>query len=213
MKKIFLITISLLWYTILLSQNVLYDPVTNRTFKADKYSEIKGSAFLYDKWLPGSATSSHGIYKNLKLKLDAYESVLYFNKEDESYEFQEPVSSFVIANNNDSLRFIKGLTSNGLKPEQFVQVLASGKLNFYRSDIKTVSEMSEINAGMVKTFINSTRYYIIKDGKTEITRLNKEIVEYMNDKKEQVKNYIDANNLSTKKEPDIANLIRYYNTL
>lgn len=195
------------------AQMTLYDPVTSRTFNADKYSSIKGSPFLFEKWIRGSATSARGIYKDLELKLDSYSNTLFFNREDEPYEFLEPIKSFVLVG-ADSMFFKNGLTGPSLKPDQYVQVLAEGKVGFYRSDIKTISEMSEINVGMVKTFNNSTRYYIVKDGQTKLARLNKsDILEYIKDKEDAVKEYIDKNKNATKKEADFVRILNYYNSL
>lgn len=193
---------------------VLHDPVTARSFSTEKYSAIKGTPFLYDKWTPGSATSARGTYKDLQLKLDAYENILYFSKDEFTFEFQETIKSFTLIIEGDTLHFKRGLTGSNLKANQYVQVLTEGKLSLYRSDIKSISEMSEINAGMVKTFISSNRYYIGTDDKLELVKLNKgDIFEYFKDKEDKVKAYMDANKIGTKKEADFAKILKYYNTL
>jgi hypothetical protein len=214
MKKLFYICILSLVTTSVFSQGmILHDPVTGRVFKADKYSAIRGTPFLFDKWLPGSASSERGTYHNMQLKLDAYDNVVYFNKNDEPYEFQEKIVSFTLVD-PDTMYYRKGITGPGLKPEQFVRVLVEGKLGAYKSDIKMVSEMSEINSGMVKTFTGSTRYYISKDGKIELVKLNKsDIFEFIKDKEDKVKEYIDQQKISTKKEADFVNILKYYNSL
>jgi hypothetical protein len=191
----------------------LYDPVTSRTFDSDKYSSMKGSPFLYEKWNAGTATSQRGVYNELELKLDSYANILYYNREDNLYEFLEDIRSFVIFN-GDSMYFKKGLSAPSLKPNQYVQVLAEGKMSLYRSEIKQISEMSEINAGMVKTFTTSTRYYVTKDGQTQLIKLNKsDVLGFMKDKETEIKDYIEKNNIGTKKEADLAKIIKYYNSL
>ncbi len=214
MKKLILVSVFAFATCMAFSQDmVLHDPVTGKSFSSEKYSEIRGTPFLYDKWIPGTATSARGIYKDLQLKLDSYNNILYFYKDETPYEFQEPIKSFMLIN-PDTLRFKKGISGSGLKADQWVQVFTEGKIGFYRSDIKLVSEMSEINVGMVKTFTNSSRYYISKDGKTELVKLSKgDIFEHIKDKEDQVKAYIDANNIGTKKEGDFAKILRYYNSL
>ena len=193
---------------------VLHDPVTSRTFNTSRYSEIKGTPFFNEDWLPGTATSPRGIFKNLKLKLDAYSNTVYCNKDDEAYEFEDEITGFTLVKAGDTLVFRKGLTGSNLKPVQYVQVLSEGKVSLYRSDVKMISEMSEINAGMVKTFMNSTRYYIVKDGKTELVKLNKsDIMKFLEDKEDQVKEYIDKNKIGTRKENDFAKILNYYNSI
>jgi hypothetical protein len=214
MKKIFIL--SLLIFSLLTgsAQLVLHDPVTGRTFDADKYSSTRGTPFLFEKWMPGTATLDRGIYTNLELKLDAYNNLLYFNRDDQPHEFIDQINSFTLISGNDTLYFRKGITGSNLKADQYVQVLADGKLAFYKSDIKSISEMSEINAGIVKTFTTLTRYYINRNGKTELVKLNKgDILEYMKDKKDMMEEYMNANKVQGKKEADLVKIIRYYNRL
>jgi len=197
--------------------NVLIDPVTSRTFDSQRYSEIRGTPFLMDKWIQGSVTIHRGVYKNQQLKLDVYNNTLLFEKDGGSYEFYEPVLSFVLMPNpSDSssyMYFINGVSSGGLKPQQFVQVLAKGRLNFYRSDIKLLSDMNEINKGVVKIFNNSTRYYFKDSTQTQVMKLSqKDILGLMNDKIAIVEEYMNRNKLNLKKEKDVAELVKFYNS-
>jgi hypothetical protein len=117
--------------------------------------------------------------------------------------------------NKNELVFIKGLNQGGLKPEQYVQVLVgAGAVQFYRSDIKQVSEMSEINAGMVKTFSNTSRYYIKKGDQFKFIRLNKDdIMAFLMDKEVDINAIITEKKLNLKREGDIAQAIQAYNSL
>jgi hypothetical protein len=110
---------------------------------------------------------------------------------------------------------VKGLTQNGLKPEQYVQALVgTGTIQLYRSDIKQVTEMSEINAGMIKTFANTSRYYIKKGNELKLIKLNKdEIMPFLIDKEAEVNSVIEAKRLNLKKESDILQIIQAYNNL
>jgi len=197
--------------------NILIDPVTSRTFDSQKYSEIRGTPFLYEKWINGSVTIHRGVYKNQQLKLDVYTNTLLFEKDGGAYEFYEPVLGFTLTPNpSDSssyMYFINGVSSNALKPEQFVQVLAKGRLNFYRSDIKLVSDMNEINRGVVKIFNNSTRYYFKDSTQAQLMKLSqKDILGLMNDKKAIIEEYMNRNKLNLKKEKDVAELVKFYNS-
>jgi hypothetical protein len=214
MKHHSLLILSLvLAYSVQAQIIIMQDPVSARTFNGDKYSGMKGSPFLYDKWLPGAVTTPKGIYPNLELKLDAYSNLVYHKKNDEPYEIQDEIKSFYLLA-SDTLHFKKGLSGKTLAPGQFVQVLAEGKVSFYRSDIKLISEMSEINSGMIKTFIAATRYFIVKDGQTILVRLNKnDIIEYLGDQQEKVKAFIEENRIAGKKEVEISRIIDFYNTL
>ena len=103
----------------------------------------------------------------------------------------------------------------GLKPEQYIQVLVgTGSLQLFRSDIKQVSEMSEINVGMVKTFSNTSRYYLKKGEQFKFIRLNKEdILPFFGDKEAAMNSFIAEKKLNLKKEADIVQAIQAYNSL
>lgn len=204
-----------------LSQNmVLNDPVSSRVFTTDKYAGVKGSPFLYDKWIAGTASIAKGYYNNLELKLDAYSNTLFFKKDEEPFEFVDDVKWFIlmptITDSSTYQYFKKGLSGPGLKTNQFVQVIFEGTLSLYKSDIKLLSEINEINAGVVKSFSNSSRYYIMKDNTTtlQLIKLNKkEVFEIIKDKEDKVQAYIDEKKLSTKKDTDLILVLKYYNSL
>jgi hypothetical protein len=219
MKKLFALFITVFCATLVFGQNiVLYDPVSARTYSSDKYSGIRGTPFLVDKWVAGNATSGRGTYVKLQLKLDAFENVLYFNKEDQPLEFAEVINSFVLmpypADSTSYQYFKKGLTANGLKPDQYVQVLAEGNASLYKSEIKLVSDVNEVNQGVIKTFNHSTRYFLKKGSEMKLIKLNKkDILNALNDKEDKVEEYVKENKLSFSKEFDVIKMMKYYNSL
>ena len=197
---------------------ILHDPVSAKVFNSTKYSEVRGTPFLFDKWIKGSVTIPRGTYVDLQLKYDVYGNTVYYNREDQSFEFQDPVLSFILMPvPGDSLSymyFAKGITAPGLKETQFVQILAEGKIALYKSEIKLLSELNEINRGVVQSFSKSSRYFALKNNVIELIKLNKnEIIALIADKEKEVTAFISKNNLSFKKEQDIIAIIDYYNTL
>jgi hypothetical protein len=219
MKK-YLLSFFLLASLVTYVQNInqLSDPVTNKNFSLEKYSEIKGSPFMIDKWIEGSVTTPKGIYQKLLLKYNAYENLLIFNNNDEPYEFQETILAFTLmpkpGENASNLNFKNGISANGIQPQQFIQVLEEGKINLYKYFGKQVSEMSEINAGMVKTFTPNIKYYIGNSSSLNFTKLNgNDCLQLMADKKELIDKYLAEKKLSLKKESDFVEIIHYYNSL
>lgn len=197
---------------------ILHDPISATIFSTEKYSGVKGSAFLYDKWIAGSATTLKGRYINLELKLDAYSNTLYFNKDGEPYEFQENELSFIlmptVTDSSSYQYYKKGISGSGLKADQFVQILFEDRLSLYKSDIKLLSEVNEINAGLVKVFNTASRYFLMKDNTLQLIKLNKkEVFEIIKDKEDKIQSYIKDNNLSVKKETDLISLLKYYSSL
>ena len=197
----------------------LQDPVSNKNFNPEKYAGIRGTPFLQEKWVHGSVTTKLGVYNDLELKIDLYDNILFFNNGGEPFELIDKIVEVKLfpkwPDNKNELLFIKGLSQAGIKPEQYIQVLVgTGAVQFYRSDIKQVSEMSEINAGMVKTFANASRFYIKKGDQFKLIRLNKEdVMSFLIDKDAAINAVITEKKLNLKKEGDIAQAIQAYNSL
>lgn len=195
----------------------LQDPVSSKNFNPDKYAGIRGTPLFQDKWIHGSVLTSKGIYPDLELKIDLYDNILFFNKDDASFELLDQIFSIKLfpkwPDTIQQLIFVKGMSQNGLKPEQYVQALVGvGAIQLYRSDIKQVTEMSEINAGMIKTFANTSRYYIKKGNEFKLIKLNKEeIMPFLMEKEAELNAVIEAKRLNLKKESDIIQVIQVYN--
>src|SRR5688572_7578190 len=161
--KIFVLLIFFSISTRVFSQvMVLHDTISARVFSTERYSGINGSPFLYDKWIAGSVTVDKGVYNNLELTLDAYSNKLYFNKNDELYEFEDAVKGFTLklvpADSASFLYFRNGFSGDGLRNDQFVQIITEGKIALYKSDIKLLTEVNEINKGRIKTFGDASKY-------------------------------------------------------
>ena len=218
MKKIFIPFILMLVFQTSQAQLLqLQDPVSSKNFNPDKYAGIRGTPLFQDKWIHGSVVTTKGIYPDLELKIDLYDNILFFNKEDASFELLDQIVSVKLYPKwPDTIQqyiFVKGMNQNGLKPEQYVQALVgAGAIQLYRSDIKQVTEMSEINAGMIKTFANTSRYYIKKENELKLIKLNKdEMMPFLIDKEAELNSVIEAKRLNLKKESDIIQLIQVYN--
>lgn len=195
----------------------LQDPVSSKNFNPDKYAGIRGTPLFQDKWIHGSVLTSKGLYPDLELKIDLYDNILFFNKDDASFELLDQIFSIKLfpkwPDTLQQLIFVKGMSQNGLKPEQYVQALVgAGSVQLYRSDIKQVTEMSEINAGMIKTFANTSRYYIKKGNEFKLIKLNKEeVMPFLMEKEAELNAVIEAKRLNLKKESDIIQVIQVYN--
>lgn len=196
----------------------LQDPVTAKNFNTDKYSGIKGTPFLQDKWIKGTATTPRGIYQQLELKFNVYDNTLFFNKEDEAFEFQDEIISFILMPKPDDsstyLVYKKGITGADFSGNQYVQVLLEGPVGLYKLAVKQVSEMSEINAGIVKTFTNNSKYYISKNNQLRFIKINKsEILNSLSDQREKIQSYINEKKLSFRKDSDLVEVLKYYQSL
>lgn len=112
------------------------------------------------------------------------------------------------------MTFRKGVTGADIKSNQFVQVLTTGKATVYKLPTKQVSEVSRINAGVIKTFTDNNKYYIEIDKRVQFIKINKDdIVNALEDKADQLQTYMNTKKINPKKESDLIEIVNYYNTL
>lgn len=220
MKTIYFFISLLFFFSLAKSQNVisLQDPVSGKLFTPEKYSAIRGTPFLLDKWVKGSVTTLKGIYQEVELKYNVYDNILFFKKGDETYAFQENVLSFTLKprpkDSTSYMVYVKGIPGTDFRDNQYIRVLLDGAISLYKLDLKQLSEMSEINAGMIKTFTHNAKYYIGMGGKLTFIKLAKaDLLSVLSDKQEALETYISKHSLSFKKEADVILLLKYYATL
>lgn len=220
MKYISVFAFSFLISVTAFSQNVysLQDPVSSKNFNPEKYSGIRGTPFLVDKWMKGTVTTPRGVYSSLELKFNVYDNALFFNKNDESFELQDDITTFTLMPKPDDpsthMIYKRGIAGADLRGNEYVQVLLEGNVGLYKLDVKQLSEMSEINAGIVKTFANNSKYYISKNKQLQFVKLNKaEVLSVLSDKQAKVEAYINDKKLSFRKEADLVDVLKYYGTL
>ena len=215
MRLVTILFLLLASHFVLSQEAILHDPVSSTVFQTSRYAGIKGSPFLIDTWTKGRAHTSKGYYPVLELKLDAFNNVLLFNRNNEPFQFEEDIVSFVLMPSDDSASFKyfkKGYTATGLKPIQYVELLASEPVLLLRSDIRQVSDMNEINQGVIKTFNSITRYYAGSKDKLELIRLNqKDILALFPGQEDKIREYVKLNKLNFRNEKDVAALFNFMN--
>jgi len=199
----------------LFSQNatMLQDPLSSKRFNSDKYAAMRGTPFLLDKWLIGSAETAKGKYEGIELKFNVYDNTLLINKGDEPYELNENIYSFSLNNGKQILLFRKVKPSVDFGSDLFLQVLVEGNIKLFKMHVKKLAEMSEINAGIVQTFTNSAKYYFETDHVLQSLKTDKEsIIKLQPANEEKINLFIKENKISFKKEDDLIRLFNFMNS-
>ena len=196
----------------------IHDPLTYRSINTERYSGVKGSPFVFENELKGVITTDKGTYTVENMKFNCYDNILQYTKNEEVFEITDAIVHFEFFAKQDdaapTIRFEKGFSGSGIKPDQFARVFTQGKVKFIRFDTKSLTDMNEINVGIIKTFADVTKWYLVKDGTASLVKLNKtDITAFLSDKADAVQQYINAQSLNLKKEEDCTKLINYYNSL
>ncbi len=216
--RLIFIAMSFLSLPSIFSQTQIQDPLSGRVLNVSKYAGISGSPFLNDLWINGDVTIKKGVYANIPLKYDAFSNVLYFNRNDELFEFDDDVISFVLKPNNEDVStyrfFVKGLEGLGVKRNQFLQQLYNGVSGFYKATFMFLSETNKINEGVVKNFQKTEKYFFKQGDKIiQINLSKKDILALFGEKQTKVESYTTAAGLSYKKESDVSKIFQYFDGL
>jgi hypothetical protein len=188
----------------------------------NQYGDVKGTAFFSEAWLPATASTAKGAqYAGLKMKYDIYKNKIFTNVHDTIYDMSETgIIRFTLypETSDTTLRhvFQKGYTAGTVRSDQFVEVLAAGKLIFFKQhtlEIKEVNEDSPLDK--VKKFIGQDYYYLLTaNDQGAVVRLNKKTLEKeMAAKWNEVTKFAKEKDTSFTDESGWSLLVNFYNSL
>jgi len=182
-----------------------------------QYDDIKGSAWFAD-WRPAVLVSDDGRqYPDLKARIDLYKNIAYIKMNDTVYNINGTAIVRIILNpgQGDSAVFQKGVSGGGIRPDQYVQVLASGKLGLLKQRTVELKDVHEDALSTVKTFVTQDYYYLVRSsGQIETVKPGRKLFEQeMGDKWKAVSQYAKDKDLSFSQEEGWSPLLKYYNSL
>jgi len=196
----------------LLQKQILY----NGRIWRNQYYKVRGNQFLFSKdFLPGTVTIKGQLFDNVKLRYDINKdeittisdpiTILQLNK--------EMVDMFSILFENKWYKFER-IPENGSNVfNGYLNVLYKGKTALYVKYRKEIELLAE--DGKYDRFYQSQNICIIKDGIAFPVTGKKEFFIPFNDKKRQIKNFINSNKLKiSKKVPEsFIPVLEYYDNL
>jgi len=183
-----------------------------------KKIDVKGSEFLYEKWLPANVENAkRQKYKDIKVKYNLLEDVPYFlGKADGAMSFIVPLIEFTIQKENgEQQTFKSGFPRIDKNSElTFYEVLAEGNAKLLKKISKKIVESREYNAAtMVKSIVDNVSYFIFEGGKLSSIKKDKKSLTSVLQKKDVFQKYLSESGISVKKEEDLVNAIDKYNSL
>ncbi|MEJ8803696.1 hypothetical protein [Pontibacter sp. H249] len=188
-------------------------------FLEKAYTDVRGSAYLYETWMKGSVTTDKGVtYEGVELMYDQVADELIFKSGNgEPNKFVQQIMEFTIngANSKKHL-FRKGfIPVDAANPHTYYQVLADGQVQLLKRTSKNIfEELPYGSSTKVKTFHSDTHYYIAKNDKlTKIKKDKKSILKALSDNEKEIEAYIKTNRLDLKNDEALAGLVNYYNSL
>lgn len=189
----------------------------------NKYSEVTGSPFLFDDWVPGTVKFADQKQISVKsLKYDLLNDVLLFkNEKEEIMEVAEPVLEFTLTYTKDSKTLQKTFrsgfkASNNNTAQSFYEILFDGQTKFVKRTGKTIVEEKEYNATTAtRKLVDKPSYFIVKANNMPLAvgKNEKSILSVLEDKSTELKIFIKDSKLNLKNDADIVKLLVYYDEL
>jgi hypothetical protein len=155
----------------------------------------------------------------MQVKYDLYSDKLIVLIKDAEYEFNTGVSSFRIT---DSATRKVLLYRNGFDPissfsrQTFYQVLYDGKTKLLLKVRKqVVSEITSTPGVKTRGFEDEKSYFLVteKGELKKIKKKNTDILDMLDDKREQLKKMIAQQKLKLNKDEEIVQLLHYYDSV
>jgi hypothetical protein len=200
---------------------VIANPTYNNgSYIAEKQKDYEGTIFLFDDWRPGLVLLQSGeSFDSLQLKYDAVKNILFVKIEDKDYRFTAGVKEFAIyLPENQPLIFRH---YRGIKEKEdekiFYEVLKDGNYQLLRYRKKQLVTETTNVPGLKTKKIEEELIYFIAMPDSSLHRIKKrtekELLNVLPLKTEELKVFIKNHNLNLAVDKDIIVLMEYYESL
>jgi hypothetical protein len=180
------------------------------------YVRVKGNQFLLtEDFMPGTITIGSRTFKNVSIKYDIYDDEL-IAMADDGHTIKvnkEIVDSFSFNYRDRTYKFLKIDPDTLKNPSGYVNVLAEGNVSLFVKYKKRIQLLAVDN--QYDLFDQFHRIYLMKDGEAHQVNSRKELLELLNDHKQELRNLIKGRRLKvSRNNPDsFMTVVDYYNML
>lgn len=197
------------------AQQFLLQDVNGRPLRIGQYENINGSPYLRDEWTKGRVVLANGnFFEGVPLKYDLVADQLLFQTEEgQVLEFVQPVREFHFEGKDNIYRSGFAPIDNHTSAS-FYQVLEDGNAKLLKKSDKVIREEKAYGtATITKNIMEYTNYYIEGDDQMVRVKNEKDLLRALQGHEADLKDFIKKNKLKLKKEEDMVQLVKYYNSL
>jgi hypothetical protein len=180
---------------------------------------VEGTPYFRDEWMKGNVVlNEEKQYAGIYLKLDLLDNEVHYQdqKGDEMIAVSL-IQKLILFDTSAQLvfNFINGpyIQANS-RLSGWYQLLAEGKASLFKQIKKIMRENKPYGSATIEqSIISSSHYYVLYNGSfTEIKKI-KDLPDILDNKKEDIAQYIKSKNLSGKSDEVFENVINYFNAL
>lgn len=188
--------------------------------KTVMYAEINGSPFIFRNFTSATIITENDEEIIIPVRYDIYANEMHLNIQNHVFALRPEIIKIITT---DSLDFIySGFSKSGYlnnaKDYSYFIVQTNGKCKLLVKKelrIQDAESPKLYQEAKPAKFIHLKDSYFLKNGKNDAIRImNKnDVLSVMNDKKEDIRYFMDRNKTNLKKIEDIQKLVSYYNSL
>jgi len=179
-----------------------------------RYSEYKGSPYLFDTWMIGDIYDAKGkAFEKMELNFNGYTNEVEVKKGDQYVTLdQKWYHQIEVQDKDQIIVYRRGVHS--LFKNKFVEIVYDGKsvtlIKRNRVGL-TEKEINDVGKTIkIKRFEKKQEYYFLKDGKLKNVKLKKKsILAYLGHKKE-IESFAKKNKLKLTRVKDLQKVLAYY---
>jgi hypothetical protein len=173
--------------------------------------------FQYENFDTGAIFYNNTLYKKVPLLYDIIKNEVLIN---------DPSRIYIIRLNNERIGwftiwghiFVRLIFDTAANPQMhtgFYDLLYNGKISLYKKDLKILKENSASTQGINKYVAETNEYFIKKDNRFYQVTNKKSLLVILNDKKNEIVQFIKKDNLNLRKNKNNAliKIVAYYNGL
>jgi hypothetical protein len=181
-----------------------------------KHGNVLGNEFLFTPlWLKGDVIINGLKFSDKDLRYDIYNDELLIRRDDGLIISlnQEAVSGFVLKIDNNQYRFLNSGKDNELFLKGYAKVMYEGRTTLLLKSVKEILPLGYRN--LYDIFYLKEYLYVMKDDKFLRVRGRKKLLEFLDDKREEIRRYIRINKiiLIPKQPESIVPVLKYYDSL
>ncbi len=196
---------------------------TRDVLYGERFKDILGSPFTTENWIIGELIDNKGTaYSNVMYKYDAYNDEIVLKTQDEQVFVlgKTQVADFKYTNNGKQFHYTKVRISE-VEAIRYMRIIHSGKIKMYEKTSKEIQkEQSTYNGygggySPQDEFAEKITYYLKKDDESilKIDLKTKNILKALDDKEDEIKEFVKKNKINVKEEKDLVNLLTFYDSL
>lgn len=175
-----------------------------------------GGMYLEPGWVNGFVVlRDQTLLENVQLRYDIYHQQMQFVRNDDTLAFRDPEELLLLS--LDGKRFMHAQYQNDhIIGSGYFEILSDGDCQLLlRRSIKYHMSPESKPRLDEDVYVAENGYYILKDGEIAkpVRACKKSVLCAFEDKKDQIKDYLEQNKLKMKTCDDLIRVVDYYNSL